>query len=204
MGGKDCQFGRLANSLEMGSARVNRQDVERINAAMGNQAMSKTPAKTTDTLGVKVSGTAREQNLTLSHDDILTEIFGVEHPEMATALACQCLRVLADSEASDENPTDDKRLFMLDAIESMLAVQMATTHVALIRTGRRFAHADTMFQYEAHERAYNKLARTFTAQMEALRKHRNGGNQTVTVQHVNVADGGQAIVGNVQTGGAGQ
>ncbi|MFT5341588.1 MAG: hypothetical protein ACI9BH_000800 [Paracoccaceae bacterium] len=176
------------------------------------KAMSKTPAKTKKELGVKVWGTAREQKLSLSQDDLLTKIFGVEHTELAKALAYQCLRVLADNEASDDNPTDDSRLFMLeavagikprDAIESMLAVQMATTHVALIRTGRRFALADTMPQYEAHERAYNKLARTFTAQMEALRKHRNGGNQTVTVQHVNVADGGQAIVGNVQAGGRG-
>ena len=45
--------------------------------------------------------------------------------------------------------------------------------------------------------------RAYVAQMEALRKHRNGGKQTVTVQHVNVAEGGQAIVGNVETGGEG-
>jgi len=38
-------------------------------------------------------------------------------------------------------------------------------------------------------------------QMETLRKHRNGGKQTVTVQHVNVSDGGKAIVGDVSHGG---
>ena len=53
------------------------------------------------------------------------------------------------------------------------------------------------------EKAFNKLMRTFTAQMEALRKHRHGGKQTVTVQHVNVEDGGQAIVGTVEAGGRG-
>jgi len=37
--------------------------------------------------------------------------------------------------------------------------------------------------------------------MEVLRKHRNGGKQTVTVQHVNVLEGGQAIVGDVSHGG---
>ncbi|MEH6648333.1 hypothetical protein [Sulfitobacter sp.] len=57
-----------------------------------------------------------------------------------------------------------------------------------------------MEQVKAHYSGFNKLARTYTAQMEALRKHRNGGRQTVTVQHVNVENGGQAIVGNVQTG----
>jgi hypothetical protein len=54
---------------------------------------------------------------------------------------------------------------------------------------------------QAHYSGYNKLARTYSMQMETLRKHRNGGKQTVTVQHVNVEGGGQAVVGNVQTGG---
>ncbi len=56
----------------------------------------------------------------------------------------------------------------------------------------------------AHYSGYNKLCRTNTAQGEALRKHRNGGKQTVTVQHVNVAEGGQAIVGHIETGGRGK
>jgi hypothetical protein len=67
--------------------------------------------------------------------------------------------------------------------------------------GGRMANAEQLPQFEAHEKAYNKLARTYTAQVEALRKYRNGGKQTVTVQHVNVEDGGQAIVGNVETRG---
>lgn len=46
------------------------------------------------------------------------------------------------------------------------------------------------------------MARFYATQMEALRKHHNGGKQTVTVQHVNVEGGGQAIVGNVAAGGA--
>ncbi|WP_162798036.1 hypothetical protein SuNHUV7_32210 (plasmid) [Pseudoseohaeicola sp. NH-UV-7] len=58
------------------------------------------------------------------------------------------------------------------------------------------AGVDTFQQLEVHERIVNKLARTFAAQMEALQKHRNGGKQTVTVQHVNVEGGGKAILGN--------
>jgi hypothetical protein len=42
-----------------------------------------------------------------------------------------------------------------------------------------------------------KLTRTYAAQMEALRRYRSGGEQKMTVQHVHVAEGGQAIVGNV-------
>jgi hypothetical protein len=42
-----------------------------------------------------------------------------------------------------------------------------------------------------------QLARTFAAQVEALKRYRSGGEQRMTVQHVHVAEGGQAIVGNV-------
>jgi hypothetical protein len=45
------------------------------------------------------------------------------------------------------------------------------------------------------ERTFNKLTRTFISQMEALKRYRTGGEQTVTVQHVNVSESGQAIVG---------
>jgi hypothetical protein len=34
-------------------------------------------------------------------------------------------------------------------------------------------------------------------QMEALKRYRAGAEQKVTLQHVSVAEGGQAIVGNV-------
>ena len=59
------------------------------------------------------------------------------------------------------------------------------------------ATSDNLNQVNAHYNGFTKLARAYVSQMEALRKHRNGGKQTVTVQHVNVQDGGLAIVGNV-------
>jgi hypothetical protein len=47
----------------------------------------------------------------------------------------------------------------------------------------------------------NKLMRTFTNQMETLKRYRSGAQQTVKVEHVHVHEGGQAIVGNIETGG---
>ena len=49
----------------------------------------------------------------------------------------------------------------------------------------------------ANTSAFNKLTRTFAMQMEALKRYRSGAEQKVTLQHVSVAEGGQAIVGNV-------
>lgn len=47
------------------------------------------------------------------------------------------------------------------------------------------------------------LARTFASQMEALKRYRSGGQQTVRVERVTVNEGGQAIVGNVAHPGGG-
>ena len=84
-----------------------------------------------------------------------------------------------------------------DHIESMLAAQMAGIHMATMRMMERLANADDTPRLDSTERALNKLARTFAAQVEALKRYRTGGEQKVTVQHVSISDGGQAIVGNV-------
>ena len=175
--------------------------------------MSKIDKSKADDLGVKVSGSpTKGHNIQLSRDDTLARIFGTGEPMQAEALLSHCLKPLRADEASDEQSANDERGFMLsvvkdiaprDPVERMLAVQMAATHVATIRAGRWMANADSIPQVQAHYTGFNKLARTFAAQVEALRKHRTGGEQRVTVQHVNVSDGGQAIVGNVKTGGRG-
>jgi hypothetical protein len=84
-----------------------------------------------------------------------------------------------------------------DQIETMLAAQMAAIHNAIMTFTRRLASVESIPQQDSAERALNKLARTFVNQMEALKRYRTGGEQKVTVQHVSVSEGGQAIVGNV-------
>jgi hypothetical protein len=84
-----------------------------------------------------------------------------------------------------------------DQIEAMLAAQMAAVHMASMTFARRLAHVENIPQQDSAERAFNKLARTFAAQMSALKEYRSKGEQKMTVQHVHVAEGGQAIVGNV-------
>ena len=90
-----------------------------------------------------------------------------------------------------------------DQIEAMLAAQMATVHMATMTFAQRLNQVETIQQQDIAERAFNKLARTFATQVEALRRHRTGGEQKVTVEHVTVNEGGQAIVGNVARGPGG-
>lgn len=175
--------------------------------------MSKIEKTKTNDIGVSVSGSAKTgHKIEVVQEDALCRVFGTKDKNQANALVSHCFNALGNKEQNDEYPGNDYRYFMLtviddlrpkDAVERMLAVQMAATHVATIRSARWLANADTIPQVQAHYTGFNKLARTFAAQVEALRKHRTGGEQRVTVQHINVSDGGQAVVGNISTGGRG-
>ncbi|NNK67238.1 MAG: hypothetical protein HKO95_10915, partial [Rhodobacteraceae bacterium] len=68
---------------------------------------------------------------------------------------------------------------------------------------RRLNHVETIPQQDAAERAFNKLARTYATQMDALKRYRAKAQQTVRVERVTVNEGGQAIVGNVSHAGGG-
>jgi len=68
---------------------------------------------------------------------------------------------------------------------------------------QRLGQVENIPQQDSAERAFNKLTRSFASQMEALKRYRTGGEQKVTVQHVSVNEGGQAIVGNVNQAASG-
>jgi hypothetical protein len=84
-----------------------------------------------------------------------------------------------------------------DQVEAMLAAQMAAVHMASMTLARRLANAEMIPQQDSAQNGLAKLTRTFATQVEALKRYRSSGEQKMTVQHVHVADGGQAIVGNV-------
>ena len=93
-----------------------------------------------------------------------------------------------------------------DAVEGMLAVQMVAAHSAAMRCLKVAVSSNqTLPGMQASINMATKLMRTYTAQVEALNKHRNKAKQTVIVKHVHVHEGGQAIVGNVaqEEGGRG-
>ena len=84
-----------------------------------------------------------------------------------------------------------------DHLERLLAVQMLGTHkLAVTCLARSQIYTDPCMVDKKLNQA-NKLLRTFTAQLEALNRHRGKGQQKMTVEHVHVNQGGQAIIGPV-------
>jgi hypothetical protein len=118
----------------------------------------------------------------------------------------------ANAASPGREPSETEINFMLsvvdgieprDHVEAMLATQMAAVQMATMTFARRLAHVENIPQQDAAERAFNKLARTFTTQVEALKRYRSTGQQTVRVERVTVEAGGQAIVGPVSTSAGG-
>lgn len=88
-----------------------------------------------------------------------------------------------------------------DAVEAMLVTQMTAMHFAISSMSQKVRHATSPELREAYERSMTRLSRTFVAQMEGLKKYRAKAQQVVRVERVTINEGGQAIVGNVETGG---
>jgi hypothetical protein len=156
---------------------------------------------------VKISRADSAVNISVDHHDktigyaLLAEALGTSNIDFIDGLVFQL------AESGSRGMFDEEEVnFMLavikgikpkDQLEAMLAAQMAAVHITAMKFRQHFPRIENLHQQDATERAYNKLMRTFTMQMEALRRYRTGGEQKVTVQYVSVADGGQAIVGPV-------
>ena len=163
---------------------------------------------------IKVSHDKKATAIRLDNPDdligtaLLTEAIGTVDGDFVIGLLTQ----LGNATSQDQRPNESAINFLLsvikgakpkDQFEAMLAAQMAAIHTATMTFTRRLANVETIQQQDSAERALNKLARTFAMQMEALKRYRTGGEQKVTVQHVSVNEGGQAIVGNVNQAAGG-
>ncbi|MBZ5626846.1 MAG: hypothetical protein LAQ69_50450 [Acidobacteriia bacterium] len=86
-----------------------------------------------------------------------------------------------------------------DELEGMLAVQLVALHnVAMDQLSRATISEQSAANSNAAVNNATKLLRAFSQQLEALSRYRGKGQQKVTVEHVHVNSGGQAIVGVVE------
>jgi hypothetical protein len=89
-----------------------------------------------------------------------------------------------------------------DEIEGMIAAQLVACHNASMECYRRAMIGEQTFEGRRENLSQaNKLSRTYATLLEALNRHRGKGAQKVTVEHVHVHEGAQAIVGNVESRG---
>lgn len=127
------------------------------------------------------------------------------HETVSAGLLSQVAIVGSQGKRVDPHVTDFVLGFVdamqpKDAAEALLLTQMAATHEATMMLARRLNHVENIPQQDAAERALNKLARSYAAQMDTLKRYRSKGQQTVRVERVTIESGAKAIVGNVERG----
>ena len=88
-----------------------------------------------------------------------------------------------------------------DPLERMLSLQMIGCDEAIKDCFRRALPEGQTFEgRNAALSNAHKLMTTFAKLLDTLNKHRGKGQQKMTIEHVNVHAGGQAVVGNVEAG----
>jgi hypothetical protein len=158
---------------------------------------------------LKVLKNGNEEVIAPDHPDIsvgfklLMEALGTADGDFAKGL----MRQLADASSQKNGQCDEHTLNYFfsvikdakpkDHLEAMLVAQMAVVHALTMAFAQRFPGVETQLEHDTIERGFTKLTRTFTTQIEALKRYRTGHELQVTVQNVSVSEGGQAIVGNV-------
>ena len=91
-----------------------------------------------------------------------------------------------------------------DELEGMMSAQLIAAHSAAMECYRRAMIGEQTFEGRRENLTQaNKLSRTFSELLDALNRHRGKGQQKVTVEHVHVHPGGQAVVGTIEQPGGG-
>jgi len=143
-------------------------------------------------------------------DQLLCDAAGIPNPRAANRMVNQAANTVyrpVGQSAEEEKDASFDTLEQLiaykpkDVLEGMLVSQMVGTHNAAMQClasaqvpNQSFEVREQMLKHAA------KLMGIFTRQVEALDKHRNRGQQKITVEHVTVNAGGKAIIGDVGVG----
>lgn len=141
----------------------------------------------------------------IPENKLMVEAFATTHAVLTVGLLDQASQAVP---RRSEDKTDVHYLnFALQAMHALaprdgLEAMLCTQLVGLQALGMRFLEraarpGQTDEGIETNVIRGNRCLRTFAQTAEVLRAYRSKGEQKVTVKHVHVYDGGQAIVGNV-------
>ena len=143
----------------------------------------------------------------------LARVGGSQSNDWNTTIANQALQTLWLNNSDDEERDRQLQRATLvalagigpkDELEGMMAAQLLAAHNTTMECYRRaMLEEQTVEGRRENLNQASKLSRTWATLLEALNKHRGKGQQKVTVEHVHVHSGGQAVVGNVERPGGG-
>lgn len=138
---------------------------------------------------------------------LLQQTIGTRSVAFANLVVRQLLNLSADGSMPTDDDINAALAFVAavaprNEVEALMAVQMFGAQRASYDAMIRSNSATMLEKRQAYANMGNKWARTFAALTDSLVKLRNGGAQIV--KHIQVAEGGQAVIADtVHTGGRG-
>jgi hypothetical protein len=184
-----------------------------VQPAPGSSAGS--PGCSSGSPGMRKREAMKEKTTTAEAErtDARQHLGGSHHADWNNLLALQVLQAVGLQNVAPEirDIRDSANMVALmgiaprDELEGMMAAQLIAAHNATMACYRRAASCEQRPQLQQENlNQANKLSRTYAVLLEALNRHRGKGQQKVTVEHVHVYPGGQAVVGTVEAGGQGR
>jgi len=135
-------------------------------------------------------------------------VTGTEDADVSTRLLCLCACASGIGTIEGDKTSEAKNIFTItsemkpqDAIEGMLVTKLIALHEQGMNLLARSTGDVAREAKELYVNLSTKLLRLFNETLETLIRYRRRGEQRVIVQHVNVGDGGKAVVGNLLGGG---
>jgi len=192
----------MAKAIETNTAKVSQKTESTFG---GKEAVEKAGSQKTPPLAgprVKKEQLPSDPEDSNLANEAMRKMFGSSDPDFAHGLFRQLhIGSLVEGEGSELNLNFSASVLRgvqpKDPLESMLVAQMVTINKVMSDLTLELAHCRDAARSEELVSAINKLARTYTIQLEARKQYRSKGEQQVTVQNVTVGQGGQAIVGDV-------
>jgi hypothetical protein len=152
----------------------------------------------------QMTGNDGDKQVESSSKGKLMESFGSNDPDFIRGLLQQVMNVTSvEANKIDANTFEFICAVMkgykpADELEAMQTVQMAAIHNEVMRCVGRLARAETLLEVDSYERAVNKLARTYTMQMEALQRYRRARDHQTTGQQASVPESERLMVKGTQ------
>jgi len=132
---------------------------------------------------------------------VLNELTGTQDQDVALEIINRAVFAMPVTHKQDHNTNVIYQSLSdyepKDAIEARLCAQSTTLYAQGMQYLSRAEKADMLHQADFYMKSAIKLLRLHNETVEALARYRRKGEQKVVVQHVNVNDGGKAIVGNM-------
>jgi hypothetical protein len=186
-------------------ARAKRPD--NVNEAVSyrmDEALAKTEAeaelKVPEDL-IKSCGEALQTDFRLSHI-----VDTLQNPDMVNVIASEHrvdLAACVGSRVAETAIDAAESVQASNSLEKMLCHQMAAAHRAAMKiTARSLAMDGVPAEMARLSNAAARMMQVYQEALLTLQKLRTGGKQTFVVQHVQVSEGGQAVIaGSMKTGG---